>query len=28
MKHYESVEFLSNLNIKPPMHERKAPAQT
>jgi len=24
MKHYELVEFLSNLNVKPPLHERKA----
>jgi len=25
MKHYKLVEFLSNLNIKPNLHERKAP---
>jgi len=25
MKHYKLVEFLSNLNVKPPLHERKAP---
>jgi len=25
MKHYKSVEFLSNLNVKPPLHRRKAP---
>jgi len=28
MKHYKLVEFLSNMNIKPPLHERKTPAQT
>jgi len=26
MKHYKLVEFLSNLNAKPPLHERKAPS--
>jgi len=25
MKHYKLVKFLSNLNVKPPLHERKAP---
>jgi len=25
MKHYKLVEFLSNLNVKPPLHERKPP---
>ena len=25
MKHYKLVEFLSNLNVKPPPHERKSP---
>jgi len=25
MKHYKLVEFLLNLNVKPPLHERKAP---
>jgi len=25
MKHYKLVEFLSNLNVKPPLHECKAP---
>jgi len=25
MKHYKLVEFLSNLNVKPPLHERKSP---
>jgi len=25
MKLYKLVEFLSNLNVKPPLHERKAP---
>jgi len=25
MKHYKLVQFLSNLNVKPPLHERKAP---
>jgi len=25
MKRYKLVEFLSNLNVKPPLHERKAP---
>ena len=25
MKHYKLVEFLSKLNVKPPLHERKAP---
>jgi len=25
MKHYKLVEFLSNLNVNPPLHERKAP---
>jgi len=25
MKHYKSEEFLSNFNIMPPLHERKAP---
>jgi len=25
MKHYKLVEFWSNLNVKPPLHERKAP---
>jgi len=24
MKHYKSVEFLSNFNVKPPLHKRKA----
>ena len=28
MKHYKLVEFLSNLNVKPPPHERKAPPRT
>jgi len=28
MKHYKLVEILSNLNIKPPLHERKPLAQT
>jgi len=26
MKHYKSVEFFSSLNVKPPLHERKAPS--
>jgi len=25
MKHYELVEILSNLNVKPSLHERKPP---
>jgi len=25
MKHYKSVEYLSNLNVKPPLHKYKAP---
>jgi len=25
IKHYESVEFLSKLNVKPPLHKRKTP---
>jgi len=25
MKHYKLVDFFSNLNVKPPLHERKAP---
>jgi len=25
MKHYALVEFLPSLNVKPPLHERKAP---
>jgi len=25
MKHNKLVEFLSNLNVKPPLHERKLP---
>jgi len=25
MKTYKLVEFLLNLNVKPPLHERKAP---
>jgi len=25
MKHYKLVEFFSNFNVKPPLHERKAP---
>jgi len=25
MKHYKLVEFLSNLTVKSPLHERKAP---
>jgi len=25
MKHYKLVEFLSNLNVKPPLHESKSP---
>jgi len=25
MKHYKLVEFFSNLNVKPPLNERKAP---
>jgi len=25
MKHYKSVEFLSNLNVKPPLRKRTAP---
>ena len=25
MKPYTLVEFLSNLNVEPPLHERKAP---
>jgi len=25
MKHYKVVQFLSNLNVKPPVHEQKAP---
>jgi len=25
MKHYKLVEILSNLNVKPPLHEREAP---
>jgi len=25
MKHYELMEFLSNLNVKRPLYERKAP---
>jgi len=28
VKHYKLVEFLSNLNVKQPLHERKALAQT
>jgi len=28
MKHYKLVEFFSSLNIKPPLHERKAPPYT
>jgi len=28
MKHYKLVEFLSNLNVKPPLHERKPPLLT
>jgi len=27
MKHYMLVEFLLNLNVKPPLHERKAPSR-
>jgi len=25
MKHDKLVEFLSNLNVNPPLHERKSP---
>jgi len=25
MKHYKLVDFLSNLNVKPPLHERRDP---
>jgi len=25
MKHYKSVEFLLNLNVKPPLQKRQAP---
>jgi len=25
MKHYKSVEFLSNLNVKPHLHKHKPP---
>jgi len=25
MKHYKSVEFLLNLNVKRPLHKRQAP---
>jgi len=25
MKHYKLVEFLSNLNVKSPLHEREDP---
>jgi len=28
MKHYKSVEFLSNLNVKPPLRKRTAPLFT
>ena len=28
MKHYKLVEFLSNLNVKPPLQQRKAPTHT
>jgi len=28
MKHYKLVGFLSNLNVKPPLHERKATLMT
>jgi len=28
MKHCKLVEFLSNLNVKPSLHERNPPAQT
>jgi len=28
MKHYKLVEFLSNLNVKPPPHKGKAPLLT
>jgi len=28
MKHYKSAEFLSNLNVKPPLHKRNAPLFT
>jgi len=28
MKHYKSVEFLLNLNVKPPLHKRQAPPRT
>jgi len=28
MKHYKLVEFLSNLNVKPPLHKRKDPLLT
>ena len=28
MKHHNLVEFLSNLNVKSPLHKRKAPLLT
>jgi len=28
MKHYKLVQCLSNFNVKPPLHERKAPPLT
>jgi len=27
MKYFKSMEFLLNLNVKPPLHKRQAPQQ-